>query len=160
MFLGSNSVRRLNSSVFTHWPHLEYLTLENIIVEDVSTCLEIVGKQLKGLKIQCAGFDLMEVAERWVFFNRLHEFPLNHSKHTIFFFFRCPYLISLIIQKECPFLNFSTKAKHDRLVSRKVLFPTLQHLEITCQSFPKSCFSLIASHAPCLKSIKVYDIPG
>ena len=41
-----------------------------------------------------------------------------------------------------------------------MLFPTLQHLEVTCQSFPKSCFSLIASHAPCLKSIKVYDIPG
>ena len=87
MFLGSNSVRRLNSSVFTHWPHLEYLTLENIIVEDVSTCLEIVGKQLKGLKIQCAGFDLMEVAERLVFFNSVHEFPLNRSKRTIFFFF-------------------------------------------------------------------------
>ena len=87
MFLGSNSVRRLNSSVFTHWPHLEYLTLENIIVEDVSTCLEIVGKQLKGLKIQCAGFDLMEVAERLVFFNSVHEFPLNRSTRTIFIFF-------------------------------------------------------------------------
>ena len=62
MFLGSNSVRRLNASVFTNWPHLEYLTLENIIVEDVQTCLEIIGKQLKGLKIQCAGLDLMELA--------------------------------------------------------------------------------------------------
>ena len=136
MFLGSNSVRRLNASVFTNWPHLEYLTLENIIVEDVQTCLEIIGKQLKGLKIQCAGLDLMELAVS------------------------CPYLVSLIIQKECPFINISTKAKHDRLISGKVLFPCLQHLEITCPSFPKSCFNLIASNAPNLKSIKLFEIPG
>ena len=85
MFLGSNSVRRLNSSVFTHWPHLEYLTLENIIVEDVSTCLEIVGKQLKGLKIQCAGFDLMEVAERLVFFNGMNFLFIVLNALLIFF---------------------------------------------------------------------------
>ena len=55
MFLGSNSVRHLNAAVFSHWPYLEYLTLENIIVDDVAACLELIGKQLKGLKIQCAG---------------------------------------------------------------------------------------------------------
>ncbi len=62
MFLGSNSVRRLNSTVFQHWTKLEYLTLENIIVDDVASCLELVGNQLKGLKIQCSGFDMMDVA--------------------------------------------------------------------------------------------------
>ena len=111
MFLGSNSVRRLNSSVFTHWPHLEYLTLENIIVEDVSTCLEIVGKQLKGLKIQCAGFDLMEVAERWVFFNRLHEFPLNHSKKTHYYFFQMSLFDILDNTERMPFSQFFYQSK-------------------------------------------------
>ena len=71
----------------------------------------------------------------------------------------CPNLISLIIQKECPFLNVSTKSRHERLMSNKVLFPCLRHLEITC-SFPKSCFALIISHAPYLKSVKVFEMPG
>ena len=35
---------------------------ENIHSDDVATCLEIIGKQLKGLKIQCSGFDLADVA--------------------------------------------------------------------------------------------------
>ena len=135
MFLGSNSVRHLNASIFSHWPHLEYLTLENIIVDDVAACLELVGKQLKGLKIQCGGFDIMDVAVN------------------------CPNLVSLIIQKECPFLNVSNKSRHDRLSSSKVLFPFLQHLEITC-SFPKSCFGLIISQAPNLKTVKIFEMPG
>lgn len=136
LHLGSNSVRRLNAAVFTHWPHLEYLTLENIIVDDVAACLELVGKQLKGLKIQCNGFDMMDVAVN------------------------CPNLVSLIIQKECPFLNISTKSRHDRFTSSKILFPHLLHLEITCLSFPRSCFGLIISHAPNLKTAKVFEMPG
>ena len=88
MFLGSNSVRHLNAAVFSNWPYLEYLTLENIIVDDVAACLELIGKQLKGLKIQCGGFDIMDVA------------------------INCPNLVSLIIQKECPFLNISTKVSY------------------------------------------------
>ena len=134
MFLGSNSVRHLNAAVFSNWPYLAYLTLENIIVDDVAACLELIGKQLKGLKIQCGGFDIMDVAVN------------------------CPNLVSLIIQKECPFLNISTKARHERLTN-KILFPSLKHLEITC-SFPKSCFGLIISHAPFLKSIKIFEMPG
>lgn len=132
MFLGSNSVRHLNAAVFSHWPHLEYLTLENIIVDDVAACLELIGKQLKGLKIQCGGFDIMDVAVN------------------------CPNLVSLIIQKECPFINVSSK--HDR-IGNKILFPMLQHLEITC-SFPKSCFGLIVAQAPGLKSVKIFEMPG
>jgi hypothetical protein len=136
MFLGSNSVRRLNAAVFAHWPQLEYLTLENIIVDDVAACLELVGKQLRGLKIQCSGFDMMDVAVN------------------------CPNLVSLIIQKECPFSNMSSRTRQDRIGSHKILFPRLQHLEITCPSFPKACFGLIVSHAPYLKSVKVFDMPG
>ena len=52
MFLGSNSVRHLNAAVFSNWPYLAYLTLENIIVDDVAACLELIGKQLKENSIQ------------------------------------------------------------------------------------------------------------
>ena len=131
MFLGSNSVRHLNAAVFSHWPHLQYLTLENIIVDDVSACLELIGKQLKGLKIQCAGFDIMDVA-------------LNS-----------PNLESLIIQKECPFTSMKT-VRNDNVI----LFPHLKHLEITSPSFPTRCFSLIMRNAPALKSVKVFELPG
>ena len=131
MFLGSNSVRHLNASVFSHWPHLQYLTLENIIVDDVSACLELIGRQLKGLKIQCTGFDIMEIGEF------------------------CPNLVSLIIQKECPYTSMKTQRNKDNFV----LFPRLLHLEITA-SFPKVCFSLIMKNAPNLKSAKVFELPG
>ena len=131
MFLGSNSIRHLNAAVFSHWPHLKYLTLENIIVDDVSACLELIGKQLKGLKIQCAGFDIMDVA-------------LNS-----------PNIESLIIQKECPFTSMKN-VRNDNVI----LFPHLKHLEITCPSFPTRCFSLIMRNAPALKSVKVFELPG
>ncbi len=41
---------------------MQYLTLENIVVSDVSACLDCIGRQLKGLKVQCADVDLTEVA--------------------------------------------------------------------------------------------------
>ena len=78
MFLGSNNPRSLNPGVFRHWPRLAFLTLENIMVENIVHCLEEVGSQLKGLKIQCSGFDLSDIAVL------------------------CPNLKSLIIQKEAP----------------------------------------------------------
>ena len=62
MFLGSNNPRSLNSGVFRHWPRLAFLTLENIMVENIVHCLEEVGGQLRGLKIQCSGFDLSDIA--------------------------------------------------------------------------------------------------
>ena len=62
MFLGSNNPQSLNSGVFRHWPRLAYLTLENIMVENIVHCLEEVGGQLRGLKIQCSGFDLSNIA--------------------------------------------------------------------------------------------------
>jgi hypothetical protein len=34
---------------------LRFIFQENIHSDDVASCLEIVGKQLKGLKIQCSG---------------------------------------------------------------------------------------------------------
>ncbi len=83
MFLGSNSLRRMNVAVFSHWPRLEYLTLENIIEEDVSGCLRLLGQQLKGLKIQCSGLDLTDI------------------------FARCPNLVSLVIQKEVSMQKWS-----------------------------------------------------
>jgi len=78
MFLGSNNPRSLNSGVFRHWPRLTFLTLENIMVENIVHCLEEVGGQLRGLKIQCNGFDLSDIAVL------------------------CPHLKSLIVQKEAP----------------------------------------------------------
>ena len=47
MFLGSNNPRSLNPGVFRHWPRLAFLTLENIMVENIVHCLEEVGSQLK-----------------------------------------------------------------------------------------------------------------
>ncbi len=66
MFLGSNSVRRMNVGVFSSWQGLQFLTLENIVVSDVSDCLRVVGKQLRGLKVQCVDFDLTDVAQHCV----------------------------------------------------------------------------------------------
>ena len=48
------------------------------MVENIVHCLEEVGGQLRGLKIQCCGFDLSDIAVL------------------------CPHLKSLIIQKEAP----------------------------------------------------------
>ncbi len=42
----------------------------------------------------------------------------------------------------------------------KLLFQHLKHLEITCNSFPKACFSFIISHAFNLKTIKAFHVPG
>jgi len=136
MFLGSNNVRRLNHPVFSRWKHLEYLTLENIILDDVPNCLEIIGRQLKGLKIQCSGFDLTDIA--------------------IF----CPNLESLIIQKEVPLgtVNWSRIEKYSR--TPKMLFMNLKHVEITCNSFHKSSFTFIVKHALNILSIKLYSLPS
>ena len=49
-------------SVFRSPLYLCRFIQENIHSDDVATCLEIIGKQLKGLKIQCSGFDLADVA--------------------------------------------------------------------------------------------------
>ena len=136
MFLGSNNVRRLNHPVFSRWQHLEYLTLENIILDDVPNCLEIIGRQLKGLKIQCCGFDLTDIA--------------------IF----CPNLESLIIQKEVPLgtVNWSRIEKYGR--TSKMIFMNLKHVEITCASFHKSSLTFIVKHALNILSIKLYSLPS
>jgi hypothetical protein len=136
MFLGSNSVRRLNHPVFSRWQKLEYLTLENIILDDVPNCLEIIGRQLKGLKIQCSGFDLTDIA--------------------IF----CPNLESLIIQKEVPLgtVNWSRIEKYGR--TSKMIFANLKHMEITCCSFHKTSFTFIVKHAVNMLSIKIFSLPS
>merc|ERR1712059_223944 len=130
MFLGSNNPRSLNSGVFRHWPRLAYLTLENIMVENIVNCLEEVGGQLRGLKIQCSGFDLSDIAVL------------------------CPHLRSLIIQKEAPnpVINpvRSTKTR---------LFSQLEHVEVSCPQFSKNCFGFILKNAIKLVSIKVLHVP-
>lgn len=133
MFLGSNTVRRMNVRVFHQWHHLEYLTLENIKEYDISGCLEIIGKQLKGLKIQCSGFDLTDVA------------------------IYCPNLLSMIIQKEVP---LSTISASRAPTSSFKMFGHLRHLEVTSSSFSKACFNYIMRHAKDLRSIKVLHVPG
>jgi len=130
MFLGSNNPRSLNSGVFRHWPKLAYLTLENIMVENIVSCLEEVGGQLRGLKIQCNGFDLSDIAVL------------------------CPHLRSLIIQKEAPnpVINPVRSAKTR-------LFGQLEHVEVSCPQFSKNCFGFILKNAIKLVSIKVLHIP-
>ena len=132
MFLGSNNIRRLNHSVFSRWKNLEYLTLENIIHEDVPNCLKVIGHQLKGLKIQCVGFDLTNVA------------------------IYCPNLESLIIQKERP--NPSVDPSRVKGMPSTSLLGSLKHLEVTCTEFPIACFSFIAKLGLNLQSIKVMGL--
>lgn len=136
MFLGSNNIRRLNHSVFARWDRLEYLTLENIIFEDVPQCLEIIGRQLKGLKIQCANFDVTDIA------------------------IYCPNLESLIIQKESPVAAIQTNRIQKLGLSSKVLFSNLKHLEVTSISFPIICFTFIAKLALNLRTVKIYNLSG
>ena len=94
------------------------MTLENIIQEDVPNCLKVIGPQLKGLKIQCAGFDLTNVA------------------------IYCPNLESLIIQKEKP-ANTVDLSRIKGMPSTS-LMNKLKHLEVTCNDFPVTCFTFIA----------------
>lgn len=144
MFLGSNNPRSLNPGVFRHWPRLAFLTLENIMVENIVHCLEEVGSQLKGLKIQCSGFDLSDIAVL------------------------CPNLKSLIIQKEAPnpgggYINnfFKSNNAFSRSVinpvrsSKTRLFAGLEHVEVSCPQFSKHCFGFILKNAVNLVSIKV-----
>ena len=46
MFLGSNNPRSLNPAVFRHWPRLAFLTLENIMVENIVHCLEVTPSNI------------------------------------------------------------------------------------------------------------------
>lgn len=130
MFLGSNNPRSLNSGVFRHWPRLAYLTLENIMVENIVHCLEEVGGQLRGLKIQCSGFDLSDIAVL------------------------CPHLKSLIIQKEAP-----NPVINPVRSSKTRLFAHLEHVEVSCPQFSKNCFGFILKNAVKLVSIKVLHVP-
>ena len=125
MFLGSNNVRKMNVGVFNKWTNLQYLTLENIVVEDVSCCLSLIGRQLRGLKIQCAGFDLTDIASE------------------------CQNLSSLIIQKEVPVSGGT--ASRTALGSGEQVLTKLHHVEISCPSFPKSCFNFLMKHAANLR---------
>ncbi|XP_040582952.1 uncharacterized protein [Lepeophtheirus salmonis] len=115
MFLGSNSLRRLHAGVFCNWKRLEYLTLENIVVDDVNACFNVIGHQLKGLKIQCRGIDLGDIA------------------------LQCQNLIYLIIQNENPVVS-NTKLREISSDSIKTCyFPRLKELEISCSGFSKHC---------------------
>ena len=125
MFLGSNNVRKMNVGVFNKWTNLQYLTLENIVVEDVSSCLALIGRQLKGLKIQCAGFDLTDIVRE------------------------CPMIVSLIIQKEVPVSGVN--ASRTALGNGEEVLTKLKHVEISCPSFPKGCFNFLMKNAANLR---------
>lgn len=101
LFLGSNSARPMNVALFEHWKNLSFITLENIFVDNVESCLSLIGHQLKGLKLQCAGFDVSQVA------------------------FNCPNLVTFVIQKESPLNSLRAKIKGQNGFSR------LRHVEIT-----------------------------
>ena len=148
------TTRSLNSAVFRHWPRLAFLTLENIMVnivaqlvalhwctswkrrshvcsqvENIVHCLEEVGGQLKGLKIQCNGFDLSDIAVlcphlRWAAHHRTCKINIHVDKFP---------LRSLIIQKESP-----NSVINPLRSSKSRLFGQLEHVEVSC---PQVCFS-------------------
>ncbi len=143
----------MNATVFSSWPHLQFLTLENIVAEDVSSCLELIGRQLKGLKVQCSGLDLAELAsccpgnvEQMFCQLRL----ISNDELSLL-----TGLQSLIIQKEAPL----SQPDQDRLLQRRGnlkngVFKQLKDLEVTC-CLPKACFNFIMTHAVELRSVKV-----
>ncbi len=134
MFLGSNNVRKMNVEVFKKWTNLQFLTLENIVVEDVAKCLQLIGTQLKGLKIQCSNFDFTDIVRF------------------------CPNLSSLIIQKEVPLSAVSTS--RTCLANGEPVLTQLRHVEISCASFPRSVFNFIMKEAADLRSMKVLQVSG
>jgi hypothetical protein len=67
----------------------------------------------------------------------------------------CPNLISLVIQREVPLPNMSSR----KLTRANKFFQCLMHVEITC-SFPKSCFAFIVKNALQLRTVKVFHLPG
>jgi len=130
LFLGSNNPRALSTKIFQNWKSLSYLTLENIVVESVLSCLDVVGSQIEGLKLQCAGLSLQDIA------------------------ILCPKLKSLIIQKESP----NPLIKSSRPI-RSDMFGCLQHLEVSSPHFSKQCMEFLLSHASKICTIKVFNIP-
>jgi len=129
LFLGSNNPRTLHHRIFKNWRSLSYLTLENIVVESVISCLEVVGPQIKGLKLQCTDLNLPDIAAL------------------------CPQLQSLIIQKESPNQVIKiTRGGSD-------MFSKLQHLEVASSTFSKSCMEFVLTQAVRIVSIKVLCVP-
>ena len=98
-------------------------------VENIVHCLEEVGGQLKGLKIQCNGFDLSDIAVlcphlRWAAHHRTCKINIYVDKFP---------LRSLIIQKESP-----NSVINPLRSSKSRLFGQLEHVEVSC---PQVCFS-------------------
>ena len=92
-------------------------------VENIVHCLEEVGGQLKGLKIQCNGFDLSDIAVlcphlRWAAHHRTCKININVDKFP---------LRSLIIQKESP-----NSVINPLRSSKSRLFGQLEHVEVSC----------------------------
>jgi len=130
LFLGSNNPRTLHHRIFKNWRSLAYLTLENIVVESVISCLEVVGPQIKGLKLQCTDLNLPDIAAL------------------------CPQIQSLIIQKESP--NPTIKISRE---CRGEMLTKLEHLEVASPHFSKACMEFILKHALRIITIKILCIP-
>lgn len=131
LFLGSNTLRSVNPKVFLEWTQLEYLTLENVILRDVISCLKTVGTQLLGFKVQCADISLEDVA------------------------YFCPKLESLVLQKENP-----RDLDKSSLTNQKPQMARLRTLEVTCISFPKGCLNYVLRNSPVLRQVKIYSVTG
>eukprot|EP00088_Acartia_fossae_P006006 TRINITY_DN12736_c0_g1_i3.p1 TRINITY_DN12736_c0_g1~~TRINITY_DN12736_c0_g1_i3.p1 ORF type:complete len:683 (+),score=146.77 TRINITY_DN12736_c0_g1_i3:113-2161(+) len=130
LFLGSNNPRTLHHKIFSNWKNLSYLTLENIVVESVISCLEVVGGQIKGLKLQCTDLNLPDIAEL------------------------CPQLQSLILQKESPNQVIKYRGGGGQNVLSK-----LEHLEVASPHFSKACMEFVLTHAVKIVTIKILCIP-
>lgn len=136
MFLGSNTLRRMQPNVFRSWKCLEYLTLENIVQEDIATCLVLVGKQLKGLKVQSACLDLTDVI------------------------MYCPKLKYLIIQKGSPLKEINVSRLKDEGKSDKDILQHLEYLEISSLSFGLDAYLFLLKSSPNLRSVKAFRVDG
>jgi len=131
LFLGSNNPRTISRKIFKNWKSLSYLTLENIVVDSVIACLEIVGLQIRGLKLQCTDLNLPDIASL------------------------CPNLNSLIIQKESP----NAVIKMTRPTPSYKMFSKLEHLEVASPQFSKACMEFILTHSVNIVTIKILCIP-
>ena len=101
-------------------------------LDDVHHCVQAIGHQLKGLKIQCKDVDFTEVVQF------------------------CPNLVTLVIQKENPRPTIRVTKLGNR--SGRGHLQQLQTLEITNNNFPKDVFNFFMRTATNLLSVKAYHV--
>ncbi|CAB4055869.1 unnamed protein product [Lepeophtheirus salmonis] len=94
----SNSLRRLHAGVFCNWKRLEYLTLENIVVDDVNACFQCNRTSNENPVV--SNTKLREISSdsiKTCYFPRLKELEIScsgFSKHCLGFLIRNTRILS------------------------------------------------------------------